>query len=1146
MENWLEPALAPPKPSFAEAGIERHGVVANMAALGTLPSAKVLKAAARSDSVGPLGREGVVKKSGASSVSATPSEPIATPEPTAVTPRLPSAPPAVGEVAKEPTPPPPATAVAPTPPPPTPTSVSAPHTPIQATTHTIPRQLSLSGGAYGQSVFALQRPIPASMPRPVPQPVIPPPMMNANGEFDINLAITDRVVESAVAQALDERRWPTAYALRTIYDDHRLNPRMVRLIDAIYNGRADENERKQFNAVMSHKKKEGKKDRTGEYYFNGDGSDPLPPKAPQFSASMAYSMPSGRSATGAGSVSDAQARRASFNQSSMSASPYKESDPSIHGNKRHKTNNFQAPSDLEMNGSGNASAANGTMKPQQPPAQQNGTPNVTRPTRNRSRSISSSSSLSSLDEADIGSGNFSNTVSPLHKTKESSHHAASSAGGAHTHSTQGSPRFAHANNANTTSAATETYPSLRNQSQPITTQHKPGPKTFTFSTVNPSPASAALSSTNNPANNTTAKSSSSHRRHSSSTNSSMAPAALLPSSKNSSSSALTLPQQVVFKTKKDPSKALARQVPDDEVDVRGKLKRKAREKALELQGPTVESFVRHQVPPPDSESASDGGESVAVGPSRKRPSVRLVTKKQTRQSQAALNYDSDTLSSPTLLSFQPDLAPGSLSVSRAGTPNNLNRPTRKGPKTGSGLRVKTSPMKKKGGGTLAGIPRASGERNSPTGNGAFSNSQDDNDDYCSSCGGNGDLVCCDGCTRSFHFKCVDPPINEGSLPDEWFCNVCLTKGISLPRRDGSFGALLTNLERKNPSAFHLPKDIREYFEGVKTGTEGEYEEAVPPKPKERQRAGYDEQPDYFKLKDAKGKTILCHICHRVASSPDRAIIPCTFCGLYWHLDCLDVPMAKEPAPGKPWRCPAHVDDLLTTIPSALAPAHRFRKIKGASVIRPAVTRGVRNNGHIEIENDPTDDEEELGFYEQREYGHIYKLPELGIKLDFISQVRQKTGGGYAIPPPRRSRPQISREPPPSNGIWDQRTLSDQQAALNLASLAIPVPETGDPRVLIDALLANAPPTVVAMIAQGDLIDGSKEKREVDKLSLLALKALIEQRLSAFDEEPVVEKTNGVATETEPVIEGERGDAEVDEKVETGVEADGDKDIEMSG
>jgi hypothetical protein len=514
-------------------------------------------------------------------------------------------------------------------------------------------------------------------------------MMNANGEFDINLALTDRVVEAAVAHALDERRWPTAYALRTIYDDHRLNPRMVRLIDAIYNDRADEEERKQFMAVLSHKKKEGQKDRTAKYYFNGDGSDPLPPKVPQFSAGLTYGTPSGRSTTGARSMSDAQARRPSFNQSSFSASPYRESDPSIHGNKRIKTDHFQPSSEVEINGNGNASAANGTMKPQQPPAQQNGTSNVTGP--RRSQSISSSSSLSSLDEADIGSGNFSNTASPLHKTKDSSHkkHAGTGA--------QGSPRFAHAqanaNSANTTSNAAETDPGLRNQTQPIIAKHKPGPKTFTFSTVNPSPASAAhSSSTNNPANNTLAKSSS-HRRHSSSTNSSMAPAALLPSSKNSSSGP-TLPPQVVFKTKKVPSKALVPQVPvpDDDVSiVRGRLKRKVREKALENQGPVVESFVRHQVPLPEVESASDGGESIVpVGQSKRRPAVRLFTKKQTRQSQAALNYDSDTLSSPTLLSFQPDLAPGSLSVSRAGTPNNFNRPTRKGLKTGTGLRVKTS------------------------------------------------------------------------------------------------------------------------------------------------------------------------------------------------------------------------------------------------------------------------------------------------------------------------------------------------------------------------------------------------------------------------------------------------------------------------
>jgi hypothetical protein len=110
--------------------------------------------------------------------------------------------------------------------------------------------------------------------------------------------------------------------------------------------------------------------------------------------------------------------------------------------------------------------------------------------------------------------------------------------------------------------------------------------------------------------------------------------------------------------------------------------------------------------------------------------------------------------------------------------------------------------------------------------------QEDNDDYCSSCGGNGDLVCCDGCTRSFHFKCVDPPINQDALPDEWFCNVCLSKHFRRHEDEsGVFGLLLANLHRKNPSAFHLPKDIREYFVDVKTGTEGEYEEISPPKAK---------------------------------------------------------------------------------------------------------------------------------------------------------------------------------------------------------------------------------------------------------------------------------------------------------------------------
>ena len=38
--------------------------------------------------------------------------------------------------------------------------------------------------------------------------------------------------------------------------------------------------------------------------------------------------------------------------------------------------------------------------------------------------------------------------------------------------------------------------------------------------------------------------------------------------------------------------------------------------------------------------------------------------------------------------------------------------------------------------------------------------------------------------------------------------------------------MLAILEKTNPSSFSLPLPIREYFEGVRTGSEGEYEEVT--------------------------------------------------------------------------------------------------------------------------------------------------------------------------------------------------------------------------------------------------------------------------------------------------------------------------------
>jgi hypothetical protein len=173
----------------------------------------------------------------------------------------------------------------------------------------------------------------------------------------------------------------------------------------------------------------------------------------------------------------------------------------------------------------------------------------------------------------------------------------------------------------------------------------------------------------------------------------MAPAALFPSSSNSSSASFHhFPAS--FKAK---NLAKIKGDPYDPNDKTSRLRRRARETTNSIAGDIGESFERHQVQVASSAQETDSaseGESVAAAPkvSKRPPKVRLLNKTKTRESARHRNnnnYDSEDLSSPTLLSFQPEVAPGSLSVSRAGTPNNFTRPTRK-PRTGPGLRVKTS------------------------------------------------------------------------------------------------------------------------------------------------------------------------------------------------------------------------------------------------------------------------------------------------------------------------------------------------------------------------------------------------------------------------------------------------------------------------
>ena len=109
----------------------------------------------------------------------------------------------------------------------------------------------------------------------------------------------------------------------------------------------------------------------------------------------------------------------------------------------------------------------------------------------------------------------------------------------------------------------------------------------------------------------------------------------------------------------------------------------------------------------------------------------------------------------------------------------------------------------------------------------------ENNDFCSACGGSGLLLCCDGCDRSFHFSCLDPPLNEDAseLNEPWFCFLCVAKRpvtAEQPEKParGLFAQLLVNLQKCNPSNFSLPQGIRTYFEGVSTDKNGSFVEAV--------------------------------------------------------------------------------------------------------------------------------------------------------------------------------------------------------------------------------------------------------------------------------------------------------------------------------
>ena len=642
--SWQEPDLAPPLPSFAEHGIERHGVVANMAPLGTRPTAKILKQANTKES-DPLRRGATIKKFYAQ-ISDTPystyKDSASTPEPGASLTRQ-------GSVSSR--------------------GEDGPQAQASPQQHTTSRK-SLPRATIQDpaqrawlNVFAVE-PVQASPPlNPQAKPPVvsePPTPVVTN---EPTPAETDRVVELAVQEAIHAHRWPTAYALRTLFDDNNDNPRIVRLIEMIFTGRASEAQTKEFQAIMREKKREGSQDNTAHYYFNGDGAEteqtPVPQPPPRQLSTPATAVPvynlpyplapvvltnifqqsqpkpyksvygstppslNVNTSTGIALSNTTALQRPSPGHSSGSGStavsphgiPHSE-----HPSKKHKGNSYPG---MEGNkgakGDGNA-APNGLGA------------STTAPPRARSRS----SSLSSVPDEEVYLTSDTEDAGPdlpVATSKPKSSH-----GKGYKHS-KGEAKISARNDTDVT--------------QPSAQPKSKGPMLYNFST-DFSTSKAAPPQTNNSA--------------------------------TPDSTALASPTRKSRKTSKNNKKEMSKvnEVPPyDPNDRLSRAKRKAKDKtnyAANIEA----SYERHQLPETEDSDAVDS----VPAPPPKRPRVRLLNTKH--RSSSRLNQDESGMSSPSLLPSHLDVAPGSLSTSRAGTPNVQGRATRKGGRPGSGLRVKSS------------------------------------------------------------------------------------------------------------------------------------------------------------------------------------------------------------------------------------------------------------------------------------------------------------------------------------------------------------------------------------------------------------------------------------------------------------------------
>lgn len=249
MQRWLEPSLQT-KASFEEAGLMRYGVLETMAPLGTLPKSKK---PGNEGSQNPV-RKIILRPSNAQAASSAPDvqeEPDSTMP--ASRPRNTSPPPLAISAAPASAPPPPRRRL-----PGFKDADNDEYDPKEGPRRRQSRRISLPNKP---------RQPPAEQGSPVAMRAQPTTPKQERRREPEDAEFAERVIEAAVEEALKHYRYPTAWALRTLYDEKSGDADFVAMIEDVFKQTADADTMEEFSRLIEVKKREGKKDSQGCYYF---------------------------------------------------------------------------------------------------------------------------------------------------------------------------------------------------------------------------------------------------------------------------------------------------------------------------------------------------------------------------------------------------------------------------------------------------------------------------------------------------------------------------------------------------------------------------------------------------------------------------------------------------------------------------------------------------------------------------------------------------------------------------------------------------------------------------------------------------------------------------------------------------------------